>query len=533
MQPYFRESSRRAAATLERINAIRVPLSPHCSANDRYTASSKSASRLVLSNRISPLRHYADSNYGSCLLARPFSTKKGLYQPVDRYSQQAKDLNQQGLDAQESDFENAIAEEKEKQIRTPWHRQGSQLPPVKRQRQASAMTKGKLLTTPARLLKLILPLTTQDKNSDRKDVEPLALLVHPQQPLSYLERLIQSELPSIKTEEGRDKVPRVWFRAEESQGDEMGPDKREPEDEGKQAVKQDESKKSSDGKDLDETNIDGEVHRTGILKHSSNKAKEMRGGPGEGGVEAYSGLGREAQSPQGDEKKFVRWSSSTEIGDFIRDAARGQEFAVEIEGLPKEIRVGVPSFSDRTYYLRMRLRKTSKKLASMADIKRECDIAAHRGGQRMAVAGFGVMATWWYIVYRLTFETDLGWDTMEPVTYLVGLSTLMGGYLWFLYHNREISYQSALNLTISRRQNKLYQSKGFDLPKWEGLVEEANALRKEIKAVASEYDVDWDETVDEHDAIVTEELKKEREAKESKGDRKKGKRKAEKDDHDD
>lgn len=53
------------------------------------------------------------------------------------------------------------------------------------------MTKGKLLTTPSRMLKLILPLTTRDANDDRKDVEPLALLVHPQQPLSYLERLIQ------------------------------------------------------------------------------------------------------------------------------------------------------------------------------------------------------------------------------------------------------------------------------------------------------------------------------------------------------
>ena len=35
---------------------------------------------------------------------------------------------------------------------------------------------GKLLTTPSRLLKLIIPLTTMDKNTDRKDIEPLALL---------------------------------------------------------------------------------------------------------------------------------------------------------------------------------------------------------------------------------------------------------------------------------------------------------------------------------------------------------------------
>ena len=94
----------------------------------------------------------------------------------------------------------------------------------------------------------------------------------------------------------------------------------------------------------------------------------------------------------------------------------------------------------------------------------------------------------------------------------------MCGYLWFLYHNREVSYRAALNVTISNRQTKLYQAKGFDLHKWETIIEEGNALRKEIKAVASEYDVDWDETADEQDKKVTEALKKHRDAmKESRG----------------
>lgn len=93
----------------------------------------------------------------------------------------------------------------------------------------------------------------------------------------------------------------------------------------------------------------------------------------------------------------------------------------------------------------------------------------------------------------------------------------MCGYLWFLYHNREVSYRSALNLTISRRQTKLYQAKGFDLHRWEALIEEGNALRKEIKAIASEYDVDWDETKDEQDEKVTKALKDHRDSKNSKG----------------
>lgn len=246
----------------------------------------------------------------------------------------------------------------------------------------------------------------------------------------------------------------------------------------------------------------------------------------DGSVQSYSGAGREGEGK--DEGDFVRWSASTEIGDFIRDAARAKEFEVEIEGNSEVIKVAVPSFNDRTFYLRQRLRRTSKKIASLASIKEECDKAAHRGAQRIAMGGCGVLVLYWYVVYRLTFETDLGWDVMEPVTYLVGLSTLIGGYMWFLWHNREVSYRQALNITVSARQNKLYQAKGFNIQEWETLLEEANAIRREIKAVASEYDVEWDETKDEGDKKVTKALRDER--KSNGNDKKKGKDESDEDD---
>jgi hypothetical protein len=94
----------------------------------------------------------------------------------------------------------------------------------------------------------------------------------------------------------------------------------------------------------------------------------------------------------------------------------------------------------------------------------------------------------------------------------------MTGYLWFLYHNREVSYRAALNLTVSRRQDTLYKSRGFDLQKWESLIEEANALRKEIKGVAQEYDVEWDERSDEGSEEVHDALKQERDKNKSKDD---------------
>ena len=306
---------------------------------------------------------------------------------------------------------------------------------------------GKLLTTPSHLLKLIIPLTTGvDTDSGRTDIEPLALLVHPQQPLSYLERLIQSELPPIKNYKGEDKIPAVNFKAEDSQQDAIEPrSKHEKTDDTEEDMHED----AEDEGQMEETRFDDKTEKTGKLGKKAQALEDVAlrenvtrenstpketvtiedGTPkegvtprkdvtlgvlGDGGVESYSGAGHESSSKH--KRKFVRWSTSTEIGDFIRDAARGKEFEVEIEGMYQPIRIGVPSFNDRTHYLRLRLRKTATKIIDLATIKKECDLAAHKGAQRVAIAGAGVLVAYWYVVYRLTFETDLGWDTVEPVT---------------------------------------------------------------------------------------------------------------------
>lgn len=363
---------------------------------------------------------------GPLVFARAFHRRRGLRAwDIDKAAKKDQDAAQEEV----AQYDKAVAEDKEKQVRTPWMREGSDRPPVGTGRSASAMTKGnsyrllkggfesdtgagKLLTTPSRLMKLILPLTTRDFNSDRKSVEPLALLVHPQQPLSYLERLIQSELPLIEAN-GTQQAPSIHFRAVDA----MAEDSMEPE-------------KYSD----------------------ESRSQTLRKGPGEGGVESYSGAGRERDDADQDEdlsENFVRWSKSTEIGDFIRDAARGKEFGIEIEGAPREVRIGVPSFQDRTYYLRMRLRKRAQVISQMAELKKECDHLAHRGAQRVAMAGFGGMTGWGVMVGFLTFYTDLGWDVMEPVTYLAGLAGLLGGYGKPSASHSEAILRSTQGLTLT------------------------------------------------------------------------------------
>ncbi|PTB75101.1 hypothetical protein M440DRAFT_1336343 [Trichoderma longibrachiatum ATCC 18648] len=403
--------------------------------------------------------------------SRQFSISRSVRE--DEAAKKAKRLHEKADDETDQAAQRQGAQRKADD--RPWHRESGskQYKVTSPDPSGGDESKGILLTTPTRLLKLILPIPfhpeqqtineTEEKRRNHeesgKKTEPLALLVHPQQPLSYLERLIQAEIPPLNVN-GREKLPDIIFRAEA---------------------------------DHEET--------------SSRSGDE-----GRSNVASYSGLGREAPA-QDKEANWVRWSGSTEVGDFIRDAARGREFAINIEGYGKELRVAVPSFKDRTYYMRLQLRRMSKEIDEMAKIKAECDLVAHKGAHRLAQGGFAALASWWCVVYYVTFHTDFGWDLVEPITYLAGLTTIMGGYLWFLFISRDLSYKAAMNVTVSRRQHALYQERGFDPQKWEHLLHEANALRREIKAVAMEYGVEWDEMKDLGGKQVKKVLEKEKNGK--------------------
>jgi len=140
------------------------------------------------------------------------------------YTQPAHKLSQSVTAAEEHAYKNQLDSHLDKQAKSPWLRAGADHPPVEKIGKKEKVVRGKLLTTPSRLLKLVIPLANeadqqQDGEDGKRDFEPLALLVHPSQPLSYLERLVQSELPTLK-DRGKERVRSVEFRAPESVKDE-------------------------------------------------------------------------------------------------------------------------------------------------------------------------------------------------------------------------------------------------------------------------------------------------------------------------
>ena len=72
--------------------------------------------------------------------SRRFSTAASVW--VQDRAAPSGDSNSRQRDAQDAVAEDALAQGKGKQIRTPWHRDDASLPPVARQESAGAMKKG-------------------------------------------------------------------------------------------------------------------------------------------------------------------------------------------------------------------------------------------------------------------------------------------------------------------------------------------------------------------------------------------------------
>ncbi|CAO1630604.1 unnamed protein product [Parajaminaea phylloscopi] len=189
-----------------------------------------------------------------------------------------------------------------------------------------------------------------------------------------------------------------------------------------------------------------------------------------------------------------RWSPATGIGDFLRDAARIGTFSIQIG--ERNVKVSVPSFEDRTRFLRASLYSKTTRIEQMAQLKAECDLLARASTKRLAIAGAGLGVSWWLVVLWGSFispEIGGGWDFFEPLSYLTGLGGLICGYSWFLIHNRDVSYRAVLSETTSRRQQRLYLERGLNMEKFQELLDEARQLRKAIKNVAEDYDLEWDQ----------------------------------------
>lgn len=187
---------------------------------------------------------------------------------------------------------------------------------------------------------------TEDKGSD-VEVHSVVFLLHPGQPLNYIANLIRAESSELESEvaDGHAKT-----------GHEAG------------------------------TEIHGLVHC-----RSSSRSYSTADPTGAPPITFHTWSHEDK-----------RWSPSTGIGDFLREAARAGSFTIRM-GM-RLVTVKVPSFEDRTRFLRASLHVKTAKIERLAKVKGECDRLGKKSTQRVAFAGAVVLGVWWVTVGVLTFS---------------------------------------------------------------------------------------------------------------------------------
>lgn len=236
---------------------------------------------------------------------------------------------------------------------------------------------GRLSPTSSHLFKLVLPLPRElPTSSSTSSSSPgtlntpieTAFLLHPSQPLSHVSRLILGSLsPS-------DRSAQVEFRA---LADIRGNDKKK-------------TLKSDEDQDDDQ---DGPMLREELEESNDGAAA-------------------------GDSVREVRWSTSTDLGDFVKQSTLGQSFRIVIRPeasgenasttcspsdlAPLSIQVLIPSFASRTAYLRRRLLKLTRAIAQSTADKKKLDHEARKGARRFATAGLGGLVAYWGVVCKLS-----------------------------------------------------------------------------------------------------------------------------------
>jgi len=108
--------------------------------------------------------------------------------------------------------------------------------------------------------------------------------------------------------------------------------------------------------------------------------------------------------------------------------------------------------------------------------KLELDAKAAAAAKRWMLFGFGYLIIQFGILARMVW-IDFNWDIMEPVTYFVGLTTLMGGYIFFVLYDQEYTYAALEERQFKKSLRKLYIKEEFHWKRWNELHQEVELLK--------------------------------------------------------
>jgi len=105
------------------------------------------------------------------------------------------------------------------------------------------------------------------------------------------------------------------------------------------------------------------------------------------------------------------------------------------------------------------------------------DVRSKRRAKWWMRTALGYLIIQFSILARMVW-IDFNWDIMEPVTYFVGVFTLLFGFSFFVLYDQDYTYHA-----LERRQQmlalrRLYISEEFNWKKWNNLNNRVQLISK-------------------------------------------------------
>ena len=114
-------------------------------------------------------------------------------------------------------------------------------------------------------------------------------------------------------------------------------------------------------------------------------------------------------------------------------------------------------------------------------IKTILERTVRRRVQVVLYGGMGYLVSQFGLVVFLTF--DIGWDIMEPISYLLGVATAAVGAAFYLFRRREFTWEGFGTEVHSWVRGRVTRRWGFDEETWRCSKEALEGCQREIQVL--------------------------------------------------
>lgn len=125
------------------------------------------------------------------------------------------------------------------------------------------------------------------------------------------------------------------------------------------------------------------------------------------------------------------------------------------------------------------LARVQAEIATLDSEKLKYDAIARRHANTLMAGLFAYLLLQFGVLFDMVW-IDFNWDIMEPITYFVGLTTLIGGFSFFIKSKQDYTYPALAQRLANSKLRKLYIANRFDWPAWNALHQKRTTLMQRL-----------------------------------------------------